>query len=218
MVDRAGLSRALASLFGARRRRAGDWEGLAEALRGGAAYLAQGSAFSYLRARSGMMGPRLFQDAGFGAGLEVCKWEAFGAAAQDLILIAETDLRPLLPRDRDGLPDVLAALYREVLGREALPAHRRAGGWDDLIAEFRPRAAFATAGPPMGAAEISLATARRLMAHAPVEAAIRASDAPMVINNVAFRFVDYHRRLRAELDLPALAAVLAARLPPARAC
>ncbi|MDX5362300.1 MAG: esterase, partial [Alphaproteobacteria bacterium] len=80
-------------------RRTTDWPSAVEAIRAGAAYLAQGASYSYLRARTLLAGPRLFQDADFGFALDVCKWEAFGVAAQDLILMIEAELRPSLPAD-----------------------------------------------------------------------------------------------------------------------
>ena len=129
------------SLLGERRTRAADWPGVAEALRAGAAFLAQGASYSYLRARSGIMGPSLFQDPAFGAALEVCKWEGFGMAAQDLTLMLEADARPLMGRERRGVAAAVGALYRDALALEPLPPHRAAVGWDDLIAAFEARAA-----------------------------------------------------------------------------
>lgn len=200
-----------AILFGAPRETAADWDGVAEAIRSGAAFLAQGSIYSYLRARSGTQGPRLFQDAGFGAALDLCKWEGFAVAAQDLVLILEADLRGPGGVPTAPLAGPLGALYDAALSREPVPAHRAAEGWADLSAEFRARLGFALAGPPRRTDEIATATARRLLRHAPVEDAIRLSDAEMVTNNVAFRFIDYKRRLRREIDLPALAGILAAQ-------
>ncbi|MCG6121785.1 MAG: esterase [Microvirga sp.] len=207
----AARRRVSETLTGVERPRATDWDGATEAIRSGAAYLAQGSVYSYLRARTGMAGPRLFQDEGFAFALDICKWEGFACAAQDLILILEGDLRdrPLGPRE--GLEDALVALYEAALAREPAPAHRADEGWSDVVAEFRGRLADALAAPPRKAEEISGATARRLMRHAPVEEAIRVSDIGMVLNNVAFRFVDYKRRMREDIDYDAVAGAIAAR-------
>ncbi|TVR11508.1 MAG: esterase [Salinarimonadaceae bacterium] len=207
----AARRRVAETLTGVERTRATDWDGLAEAIRSGAAYLAQGSVYSYLRARTGMAGPRLFQDEGFAFALDICKWEGFACAAQDLILILEGDLRAMDLGPRDRLEESLVALYEAALAREPAPAHRAKQGWSDVIAEFRLRLADALAAPPRKAEDISAATARRLMQHAPVEEAIRVSDIGMVLNNVGFRFVDYKRRMREDIDYPAIAAAIAAR-------
>ncbi len=208
--------RIVAKLLGERRPRARDWNGVAEAVRAGAAFLAQGASYSYLRARSGMMGPRLFQDPAFGAALEVCKWEGFGAAAQDLTLMLEADARAHMGPDRRGVAAALSALYRDAVALEPLPPHRAARGWEDLATAFDARAVFAVAAPPKGAADLAATTARRLMDFAPVEDSIRDADYEMVANNVAFRFVDYRRRLRAEVDIVAAAALLETRAAAAR--
>ena len=55
------------------------------------------------------------------------------------------------------------------------------------------------------------------MDFAPVDDRIRDSDFEMVANNVAFRFVDYRRRLREQIDIAAAAALLEARAAEARA-
>ncbi len=145
-----------------------DWPAAVEAIRAGAAYLAQGASYSYLRARTLLAGPRLFQDADFGFALTICKWEGFGVAAQDLILILEAELR-------DRLPVFLSR-------------------------------------PPLKPDAISIATALRLLEHAPIEESVRQADKMMVVNNVAFRFIEYQAKLRRKLDLPGLAAELSARM------
>ena len=85
---------------GARKNRIQSLPELEVAVGEGAAFLAQGASYSYIRARSGTMGPKLMQDAGFGAGMERCKWEGFSAIASALILIVETLLEPVGEGDR----------------------------------------------------------------------------------------------------------------------
>ncbi|MDP3524900.1 MAG: esterase [Hoeflea sp.] len=189
-----------------------DLDELAEAVRAAAAYLAQGASYSYLRARSLMAGPRLFADEGFGGALDICKWEAFGVACQDMILILEAEIRAELPQDIDDRKRVFAALYRDALFRDQLPEHRKATGWDDMIADFDLRLASALARPPMKPDLISIATAQRILDHAPIEASVRAADEMMVVNNVAFRFIDQQAKLRGELDIDAITSKLAMRM------
>tara|TARA_R110002020_G_scaffold290928_6_gene506342 strand:- start:877 stop:1503 length:627 start_codon:yes stop_codon:yes gene_type:complete len=188
---------------------------LAEAIRAAAAYLAQGASYSYLRARSLMAGPRLFSDEGFGGALEICKWEAFGVACQDLVLILEAEMRDSLPRDIEDRKRVFAALYRDALSREQMPAHRKAAGWDDMIADFDIRLASALERAPMKPDFISIATAQRILDHAPIDPSVRAADEMMVVNNVAFRFIDQQSKLRGELDLDAITARLAEKMAEA---
>ncbi|KGF70196.1 esterase [Hoeflea sp. BAL378] len=192
-----------------------DLDELAEAIRAAAAYLAQGASYSYLRARSLMAGPRLFSDEGFGAALEICKWEAFGVACQDLVLILEAEMRAGLPQDIEARKGVFGALYRDALSREQVPAHRAAAGWDDMIGDFEGRLASALERAPMKPDFISIATAQRILDHAPIDPGVRVADEMMVVNNVAFRFIDQQSKLRGELDLDAITAKLAERMAEA---
>lgn len=197
------------------RRRATDWPSLVEAIRAGAAYLSQGASYSYLRARTLLAGPRLFQNEDFGFAMQICKWEAFGVAAQDIILMIEAELRPSLPADPHARARVLARLYADVLASEALPDHRRDTGWQDMLAAFDARLAIYMTAPPLKPDAISIATALRLLDHAPIEDSVRKADRMMVVNNVAFRFIDFQSRLRREFDFDALARLLAGQMQAA---
>lgn len=187
-------------------RRGVEREAVVETVRAGAAYLAQGASYSYLRARTLLAGPRLFSDEGFGMALTICKWEGFAVAAQDLILMLETDLRPMLPNDPERLAAVLSGIYRDVLAAEAMPEHRAQAGWADVIAEFDERLPIFLSRPPLKPDAISTATALRIMAHAPIDPAVREADTVMVANNTAFRFIEYQAKMRKALDLEAVAA------------
>jgi hypothetical protein len=190
--------------IGARKGRVRTLPELAVAIGEGAAFLAQGASYSYVRARSGTMGPRLMQDAGFGAGMERCKWEAFAAIAGDLILIVETELRP----HGSGPADLWRGLYREVLAAQEMPAHRADTGWADRLAEFDRALDAHRALPVRGVEELCAHSAGVLLAFVPVEDAIRDLDREMVLNNVTFRFIGHVDALRRRADWPALASAL----------
>lgn len=190
--------------IGARKGRVRTLPELATAIGEGAAFLAQGASYSYIRARSGTMGPRLMQDAGFGAGMERCKWEGFAAIAGDLILIVETELRP----HGSGTAGVWRRLYREVLAAQEMPEHRADTGWTDRLAAFDLALDAHRALPARGIEELCEHSAEVLLAFAPVEDAIRDLDREMVVNNVKFRFIDHIDALRRRADWPALAAAI----------
>jgi hypothetical protein len=206
--------RALLDLIGTLlpRRRASDWPSSVEAIRAGAAFLAQGASYSYLRARTLLAGPKLFSDPDFGFALQICKWEAFAVAAQDLILIVEAELRPALAAGPEARARALSTFYRDVLASEAVPEHRAATGWDDVIAQFDARLVPFMEKPPLKPDAICTATALAILRHAPIDDGVRESDQMMVVNNVAFRFIDHQSRLRKTLDFAALAAHLRERM------
>lgn len=196
--------------LGLRRGRVGGRAALVAEIGAGAAYLAQGSSYSYIRARSGTMGPRLMQDAGFGAAMERCKWEGFAAAAGDLVLIVEAAMRP-----RAAIPaPVWRALYREVLAAQPMPAHR--ADWDDCLSRFDARLEAHMAAAPAGIEAICQHSAGVILEFAPVEDRIRKLDREMVTNNVKFRFIEHVDGLRRRIDWAALAADIAAAEAGAR--
>jgi len=186
--------------IGSRRKRIRTPDDLLAALREGAAFLAQGASYSYIRARSGTMGPRLMQDAGFGRGMERCKWEAFAAAVGDLILIvaAETRLHGLVPAS------VWRSLYREALESDALPEHRAEIGWKDRLNIFHQRLDIHLSNPGRGIESIAAHTAAVLIEFAPVDDVIRELDREMVTNNVQFRFIEHVDGMRRRTDWPGL--------------
>lgn len=184
--------------------RKSDSAGAVEVIRAGAAYLSQGASYSYLRARTLLAGPRLFSDEGFGLALTICKWEGFAVAAQDLILILETDLRPMLPARPEHLAPVLFNIYKEVLQSEPVPEHRAEQGWADAIAEFETRLPVFLSKPPLKPDSISIATALKLLDHAPIDPSVREADQMMVVNNTAFRFIEYQTQMRRALDYAGL--------------
>jgi hypothetical protein len=177
---------------------------LVTAIGEGAAFLAQGAGYSYIRARSGLMGPRLMQDAGFGTSMDRCKWEGFAAIAGDLILIVETELRPY----GSGPTDFWRRHYRTVLAAQAMPEHRAGTGWSDRIAEFDSRLDAHRAQPPRGIEVLCAHGAEVLLEFAPVEDRIRRFDREMVVNNVKFRVIEHIDALRRRADWPALAAAI----------
>jgi hypothetical protein len=150
------------------------------------------------------MGPRLMQDARFGAGMERCKWEGFAAIAGDLILIVETELRP----HGSGTAGAWRRLYREVLAAQKMPEHRANTGWADRLTEFDLALEAHLALPARGVEDICEHGAGVLLAFAPVEEAIRKLDREMVVNNIKFRFIDHVDALRRRADWPALASAL----------
>lgn len=187
-------------------KRSGEWSHAVEVLRSGGAFLSQGASYSYLRARTLLAGPRLFSDDDFAFALTICKWEGFGIAVQDLILILESELRASLPTDLKSREQGLRRLYFDVMASEPVPEHRASKGWTDLIAEFDVRMQQFLSAPPRPPDRIAAATADRLLAHAPIDPDVREADREMVTNNTAMRFIDYQTRMRQRLDYPAFAA------------
>lgn len=197
-------------------RKTADWQAVTEAVSAGAAYLSQGSSYAYLRARSLLAGPRLFQDEGFSYALQICKWEGFAVAGQDIILMIEAEIRPKLPRETEPRKIILMNLYQDVLRTEPIPEHRADKGWDDVILRFGQRLDALLPSKALKPDEIATATAECILEHAPIDDLVRRADEAMVVNNVAFRFIELQTKLRLQLDFNELAQMLAKQMMVAR--
>ena len=193
-------------------RETADWKNVTVAISSGAAYLSQGSSYAYLRARSLLAGPRLFQDDDFAWALQICKWEGYAVAGQDIILMIEAQIRPQLPSDAQTRKKGLMDLYLAVLDTEPVPEHRTEQGWQDVITRFDQRLDAFMVNKPMKPDEIATATAMCLLEHAPIEDSVRRADETMVVNNVAFRFIELQTKLRERFDFNELAKMLATKM------
>lgn len=194
------LERVRRALFGPRRAPIRSLGALKDAVRADAAFLAQGSSYAYLRARSGTYAERLFRDPGFAAALNICKWETFAAAAADLLVLAEAELRPHHRLPPDDLAQVFAQLYDETLALEPPPGHRGPEGWEADSQVFAMRIKEAVRWPRPSLRKVVRETGRRLMQHAPVTEEVRRVDLAMVSNNIEFRFAERLSALRRLLD------------------
>lgn len=194
------LERFRRALLGKRHPPIRDLGSLKDSVRADGAFLAQGSSYAYLRARSGTHADRLFRDPGFAAALNLCKWETFAAATADMLVLAEAELRQHHRLPPSVLAELFAQLYEETLSLEPVPEHRRAEGWEMDILQFAGRIEEASRLPRPPLRRIVRNTGERLMRHAPVTEEVRRVDRQMVFNNVEFRFIERLSALRRRLD------------------
>src|SRR5688572_32940935 len=86
-------------------------EGLQTFLRERASLIAQKCAIDYCRGKTGLASYALFTERPFLDALDVCRWEAFAAVLGDLLILAETALRPQVEAgERARLCEALVAL------------------------------------------------------------------------------------------------------------
>ena len=80
-------------------------------LRERASLIAQKCAIDYCRGKTGLASYALFTERPFLDALDVCRWEAFAAVLGDLLILAETALRPQVEAgERARLCEALVAL------------------------------------------------------------------------------------------------------------
>ncbi len=192
-------------LFGRAPNRAkiADIDSLTAALAQEAAHVAQSATYNYLRARTGFLGPKLFNEAAFLEAVEITRWEAYAAVLADLILMVEGEGRGVLPPG--GAPAVWQTLYRQALAVYPPPSHRE-DGWLGLEEAFASRLSAAANDAPAPPERIAIAAGQTIFAQLPLHPDIRQLDEEMVINTVRFRMLRSWETLKERLEWPMIAA------------
>jgi hypothetical protein len=174
-----------------------------------ASLIAQKCAIDYCRGKTGLASYALFTEQPFLKALEVCRWETFVAALEDLLILVEGMLRPHVALEQHSrLHQALISMHEATLATLPAPAHR-ANGWDDASAPFVRRFQAACLRQPQRAVEIADYSARRLFDTLPIHISMRQLDEEVVHGAVRFRMVAVHQELQRRMIIETLAAELA---------
>lgn len=164
-----------------------------------AALIAQKCATDYCRGKTGLASHALFTEKPFLDALDVCRWETFAAALEDLLLLAEVQLRPHVAEEqRTALCEALRALHAAILGAHPPPGHRPEG-WGDAVERFAARLRSTRTAQPH-VLELANHSAKRLFDTLPIHISMRELDEEVVYGAVRFRMIaisqEMQRRLR----------------------
>ena len=163
-----------------------------------AAYIAQSAAYSYCRARTGFMGPKLFEEPSFLARLEITKWETYLAVLEDLFLILESHIRPAEFAGQERLHATLCVLYDRILTGRPVPDHLEQG-WPKAGEGFSLRLAQSQMTAEKSPATVSQHSGKVLFETVPIHPDLKNLDEEMVINSIRFRFVRFAEDLKKKL-------------------
>lgn len=182
------------------------------------AYIAQASTYSYCRARTGFMGPKLFHEQPFLESLEITRWEALHAVVADLFVICEGVLRPHAAQAADGqgaaaLRDALLACYRRALNSHGLAPHHPQG-WEFAVEALAQRLRQAQRAAPKAPDMVGATSGKVIFDHLPFHEDMLRFDEEMVVNSVRFRILRFWEDLHRRLDGAAVAADLLAGPAP----
>jgi hypothetical protein len=178
-----------------------------------AAFIAQKSAVDYCRAKTGAFHYQLFQEQDFIDALARCRWEGFGAALADILIIMEAYMRPYAGGGSVLIAERLAGFYPDLLASEPIPAHRT--GWEAEIEAFNARMAGARERPAQPVKDVASHTARVVFNALPIHTRYRNADEGMVFNSIRFAMVSLWERMNREIDGAAVARDLMADAPSA---
>ncbi len=178
-----------------------DLDALKTALAQESAHVAQSAAYNYLRARTGFLGPKLFNETAFLEAVEVTRWEAYGAVLADLLMIVEGAGRPFLPPG--GAAAEWCNLFHQALAVYPPPSHRE-DGWLSLEQAFAARLTASAALPPAAPEQIAVSAGQTIFAQLPLHPDIRRLDEEMVVNTVRFRMLRSWESLKERLEWPSI--------------
>ena len=199
---------AMRAIFGRRRKRAepiADAAGLRDFLNTRASYVAQFSLYGYLRTRTGVRFPELFDDDVFVRSINIAKWHLWLACLSDLSVYAGG-----LAAARSGAPKpeisrLLLEAVDAVLAEVGTPADAD-DAFTEHAARVRARVALADWGAFSDDESGFTESPAALVRYAPVTDELKNLDEAIVRNSVRFRWQDVRRDLRRDLDVARLLA------------
>lgn len=166
-------------------------------------FVAQKCTTEYLRLRAGVSWDQLCRDPVFRDGYEQSRWAGFARTLGDVAEVCEIILRA-----EGWSPAAIEALVPPAADAAVTryPQPRDTPAPAEVAEEIRLRLARRRAEPPRSLRRIGNGSAKRIMALLPFDEALQAADLDYMANNLAFTLGQVHERLRAELDVAALAA------------
>lgn len=177
--------------------------GLAAFLDKNASLVAQKSVIGYCHVKTNMPLAELLKDKQFFDAYERSRWESFAVVLADLVLVAETYLRPAATGRLPALAGRLGDVYGDILARHPLPTERP-GGWTVEVESVRARLAAAQETLPLPIAQIADISARRLYDALPIHERLREPDQPAIEASVRFLMVGLAHKFDSSLDPAAI--------------
>ena len=191
--------------------RIGTADALGTFLQERASLIAQKCAIDYCRGKTGLASYALFTEKPFLDALDVCRWETFAVVLGDLMILAETALRPHVEAaERERLCAALVTLHARILASMPPPAHRAELGWADAAAAFALRLKAAGEGAPRQALDVADHSAKRLFDTLPIHSSYRELDEEVVYGAVRFRMIAVNQELQRRIAATELAGELLA--------
>ncbi|MGG5810265.1 hypothetical protein [Falsiroseomonas sp. CW058] len=170
--------------------------------------MTQKTVLDYCRVKAGRREREMLADPDFRAALSHCRWQTFAGAAQDVIAMAESWLRPHARGREAALAAALARMGAAILdGAEEVPAEERPSL--DAARDALPRhLALLQDAPPVPADRLPLLAEAPLLATLPIHPDQRRGETPAIRGALRFHLVSSQQEMERGFDPGALAARL----------
>lgn len=174
-----------------------------------AAYIAQTTLYSYVKARAGTRYPVLFENEAFLVSLKIARWHIFAACLSDLALFLAARLARDGRKDRAADHQTIARLASQLVTQCLEQAEQ-----DDLDRKELLAYGPAFARRVKGADLFALADGDRafelspgaLVRWAPIDEKMKADDSPNLLNNLGLRWLHVRQDMTRRLDSRAVLA------------
>jgi len=188
-----------------RRRVIADRRSLTDYLDSRASHVAQTTLYGYLKTRSGIRFPQLFEHPEYLKSINIAKWQVWLAALADISVYAGGLIHQRSSASEEDVGRIVSSVVNDILARTGIPEE---AGPDFATQTERVRARigscdWATVEDDESAFSASPAA---LIEWAPVVDEFKKRDDEIVRNSVRFRWIEVRRCLRADLNADELIA------------
>lgn len=191
--------------IGSGRERIGTMAALADFLAREASLIAQKPIVDYVHMKTRLSLGEHTREAQFREAFDASRAASYAAVLADLVAVVESHLRGAAGAASGALPEALARLYRECLGRFDIPVP---GDTAALARGVERRLAQLQLAAPKSSAEMALNCGNALFDLLPIHPSLRKDDREPVVEGVRFFFMSRCQRLGERLDKAALIAAL----------
>lgn len=170
-----------------------------------ASFVAQTSLYGYVRTRSGMRYPELFDNDGFVASMNIAKWQVWLACLSDLSVYAGGLMAGAQPDAASEVGRIVRTAVSQLLAVTGIPTDAGPAFASSAEAVLERLASCDWHAVTDDAAAFT-DSPPALVRWAPIVDEMKALDEPIVLNSVRFRWQEVRRELRRSLDARALLA------------
>jgi hypothetical protein len=174
-----------------------------------ASLVSQKTVIGYCLVKTSLPIHELIKEKAFAEAYDMAVWEAYAAALADLVMVAESHLRPVAGDHPEEVARGLVRLHADIVAGRPVPANRP-HGWAADTEALRVRLQEHQAAAPKPIREIAETAGERIFDSLPIHERLRRPDKPAAVAGVQFLMVGLAHEFEQQIDCPAVVAELRA--------